>query len=108
MNRFHEEKEIRIFNKYRFLVKSLYFCVFILCAFQIIVSNSLTTSGDKISTYTKETEKLRFENKILEEEIARTNSLYVLTNIASKNGFVKSINTQVISPVIPVAQGRLN
>jgi len=107
MNRFKKEKEIRIFNKYRFLVRALYFCVFILCAFQIIVSNSLTTSGDKIARYSTVTEQLRFENKILEEEIAKTNSLSILTDLASQNGFVKSTNTQVLSPVIPIANNFL-
>jgi hypothetical protein len=108
MNRFKKEKETRIFNKYKFLIRALYFCVFILCALQIIVSNSLTTSGDKIARYSEATEKLRFENKILEEEIAKTNSLNILTNLASQNGFVKSTNTQVLTPALPVAQGRLN
>lgn len=108
MNRLEKEKEKRIFNKYKFLVRALYFCVFILCAFQIIVSNSLTTSGDKIARYSSETEKLRFENKQLEEEIAKINSIYIITDLASKDGFVKTANIQVLSPVIPVAQGRLN
>lgn len=108
MKRFHKEKEIKIFNKYKFIVVSLYFLVFILCALQIIVSNSLTSSGEKISKINNETEKLRFENKLLEEDIAKINSIYVLTALAKEKGFVKSTTTMVLSPMIPIAQNRIN
>lgn len=108
MNKFIKEKEKQEFSKFRVLVRVMYFCVFILSAFQIIISNSLTTSGDKIAKFQKDSEKLRYENKLLEEEIAKTNSLYALTQLASQNGFIKSSSVQIFSPVIPVAQGRLN
>lgn len=104
MKRYHKDKEIKIFSKIKFVVKSLYFLVFILCALQIIVSNSLTASGEKISKLNNETEKLKFENKILEENIAKLNSIYTLTSLAKENGFVKSTTTMVLSPMIPIAR----
>lgn len=103
MKRFHKNKEISKFNKFRLLIKTLYFLVFILCALQIVVSNSLTTSGEKISKLYQETEKLRLENKILEENKAKLNSIFVLTALAEEKGFVKSTTTMVLSPMIPVA-----
>lgn len=108
MSRFQKAKEIKIFNKFKLIVRALYFLVFILCALQIIVSNSLTSSGEKISSINNETEKLRFENKLLEEDIAKLNSIYMLTSLAKENGFVKSTTTMVLSPMVPIAQNRIN
>lgn len=108
MKRYHKDKEIKIFKKIKFVVKSLYFLVFILCALQILVSNSLTSSGEKISKINNESEKLRYENKLLEEDIAKINSIYVLTSKAKEIGFVKSTTTMVISPMVPIAQNRIN
>lgn len=107
MKRFHKDKEIKIFNKFKLIVRALYSLVFILCALQIIVSNSLTSSGEKISEINKEAEKLRFENKLLEEDIAKLNSIYTLTFLAKEKGFVKSTTTMITSP-IPIAQNRIN
>lgn len=108
MRRLKREKENLYFDKFRFLIRVLYLFVFVLVALQIIVSNSLISEGDKISKINKETEKLRFDNKTLEEAISKTNSLAVLTSLTKENGFVKANSVIVLSPTIPVAQGRIN
>lgn len=62
---------------------------FLLTIVQIVLSNNLATSGEKLQTLNEKIEKIELENKKLNSEIAQKVSLSDLSLEAEKIGFVR-------------------
>lgn len=72
------------------------FCLFILTLVQIWVSNTIVSYGEKFENLSTLKQTLNMENQILENEIAKNNSLINLSTKSSELGFRKVTSIQYI------------
>ena len=78
--------------------------VLLLLVVQVLVSNRLSTTGERITKIDEEIEKIEEENDSLEKEIASSSSLLILRERASLLGFQKTALTFNLFEKLPVAK----
>jgi len=69
----------------------------------LIVSNHLSTAGEKIKALQAEIEELNAENAVLELEIAKESSVSGVVQKAKKLGFISSPQVFYLKGEIPMA-----
>jgi|GEM_PF-4225892 len=78
--------------------------VLILTLVQVIVSNTLSTTGVKLGDMQDQISALHRENMILEEKVLKASSLSHISSQAKDMGFLFDKSTVVISDHIPLAK----
>lgn len=104
MKKFQEEKENRIKLFRKIIVKCLFVFVFIILSIQIIVSNIISASGDKIQLLEQRYNSLQAQNEILKKQITQVTSLNNLQFTAEKMGFIKNESVVYLVPELNVAK----
>lgn len=77
--------------------------IFALLLVQVIVSNTLSTTGEVISKVDREISDLKDQNNDMREKIASYSALTTIESKAKELGLSKRIAPQYISPELPVA-----
>lgn len=71
---------------------------------QVVVANSISTTGIELSNIQHEISELRKDNAILHEQMLTASSLTNIASRASELGFEESKTTLVISAPLPLAR----
>jgi hypothetical protein len=77
--------------------------VLILLIIQVVVSNRIAISGNKITQMEQEINNLNQENSFMNEKIASASSLAVIREKSVNLGFTKNITPFYVSTNLPVA-----
>ncbi len=81
----------------RKLTVIVFFCVITLVLGNLLVTNILATSGERLRSLSQRKEKLTEQNASLKMELLRLSSLRVLETRAANLGLTKSIQTLSVS-----------
>lgn len=104
MKKIQEEKEYRI-NKIRSIcLKTLFVVVFISFCIQVIISNMVSASGDKIQLLEQRLQTLQTQNENINTRIVQLTSLSYLQHQAEKEGYIQSNSVVYLTPIINVAK----
>ncbi|MBI3384657.1 hypothetical protein HY030_00505 [Candidatus Gottesmanbacteria bacterium] len=90
MKKWQEEKETNQNQKKHFVLKIIFVVVAFLLGLQIVVSNTISTSGEKLQILEQRYVVLSSQNEFLKKQIARVSSLGSIQREAEELGFGKS------------------
>ncbi len=85
------------------LIKIAVILIVILTIVQVIVSNSLSTTGVRLGKMQDEIARLKNQNQVLKEKLLSESSLTALSVEATKLGYIPSKSQVVISQTLPIA-----
>ncbi|OGY26262.1 MAG: hypothetical protein A2Z11_00455 [Candidatus Woykebacteria bacterium RBG_16_43_9] len=88
---------------YKSLVTFLIIAVLSVSFARVIFANILATSGQQLAAANQKVSILNEENQDLENRISTLKSLTRVEKTATKKGFVKTKNVEVLSPAGPIA-----
>lgn len=94
IKQFDSEQQQKKFSK-RFTYP-LMFLIVVLVIVEIWVNNALITYGDKLQNMLSLEKTLKMENQILQNEVARSTSLYNVATESARLGFSRSEKVQYI------------
>lgn len=90
MKKWQEEKETSSNYKKHFVLKIVFIFVAFLLGLQIVVSNAISTSGDKLQMLEQRYVVLSSQNEYLKKQIALVSSLGSIQKEAEALGFGKN------------------
>lgn len=103
MKKFQEER-IKLSSKKRVnILRSLFFLVFVLLGIQIILSNAISSSGDKLQLLEQKHQQLLSQNELLSKQISYLTSLNTLENRARFLGYVNNTSSIYLQNTVNVA-----
>lgn len=85
----------------------IYFIVLMLAVLQIIISNSLSNYGKKISKLSEQTQEMNLANERIKKKIASSSALTTLTVKAKELGFIQKADVIYLDELYSVAQNSL-
>lgn len=94
IKKFEPEQQKERFPKKYIIVVS--FSLFVLVVIEIWANNTSAAYGDKLDSLSRISKSLEMENKILENDIAKSSSLISIASKSAKLGFFKSQSIQYI------------
>jgi cell division protein FtsL len=103
MKKFNEQKELDQRNKRKAFIISLFVLIFVMFGLQVVISNLISTSGDKIQLMEQRYQSLMVQNEDLKKQIAQNTSLANLQKLAEEMGFKKNDSVVYLTPVVNVA-----
>lgn len=90
-------------EKYKLVIKSLIFVIFILVGLRIVVSNTISTSGVELGKINEETGILNLVNASLSEKFFAEASLTTIASEAASLGFTNHKENFVLTNPLPIA-----
>lgn len=103
MRKYQEEKNKYKNRKREFLLKVLFLLVFALLGTQIILSNAISSSGDKLLLLDQKHQQLLSQNEQISKQISYLTSLTTLENRARYLGFLKNGSVIYLQNTVNVA-----
>lgn len=80
--------------------------IIFLILIQVVVSNSLSTTGLNLSSIDKGIEAYKKENILLKEKLLSLSSLTNIASEAARIGFVDDKSSIFVSSVVPIAKAQ--
>ena len=93
-------------KRVRIIILSMSTVILVLVVAQVVVSNSLSTTGEDLGAMQSQIATLKRENTILSERILTLSSLDHVASLAATDGFVISGTPIVVSAPLPLALNR--
>lgn len=90
-------------KKSLFFLQALIFFVVLLSILQVVVSNSLSTTGVTLGKLEDEINIYKRENQLLKEKLLSTSSLFYIASEAATLGFVEGKSQVFLSSPLPLA-----
>ena len=99
----NETKKKKPKSVYKLIFSFLIVSVISLFFARVVLSNILATSGQRLAAANQKIEQLKEENRRLENDISSLNSLEKIDTFAKDLGFIKTTQTQILVPQVPIA-----
>lgn len=96
MNELHEKKKLTIQIRYIFIA-------ILLAVLQVILLNNDSTSGEQLTSFTREVDRLANENSRLRQEIASASALIAVSAQAQLYGYTEQKEIVSLTSPLPVA-----
>ena len=96
MRKYQEEKNKYKNRKREILLRILFLLVFVLLGTQIILSNAISSSGDRLLMLDQKHQQLLSQNEQISKQISYLTSLTTLENRAKYLGFMNIIPSLII------------
>ncbi len=103
VKKWQEEKETNNKERKHFILKTIFVLVAFLLGVQIIVSNTISASGEKLQMLEQRYVVLSSQNEFLKKQIARVSSLGNIQKEAEALGFGKSDSVIYLQNAVNVA-----
>lgn len=91
-------------KKHKILLYALFAIVFFLGVTQLVVSNSMSTSGTFLGKVNDELSRFETENLLLSEKILNFSSFLNISQKADKLGFEPKKTAYSVTSVLPIAK----
>lgn len=88
----------------RLIILFIFVSIFGLAIGQVVVANSISTTGIELAKITTEIKEYKKQNAILKEKVLSAGSLTKIASTAGELGFVPASKTIDISSQLPLAK----
>ena len=102
MRKYQEEKNKYKNRKREILLRILFLLVFVLLGTQIILSNAISSSGDRLLMLDQKHQQLLSQNEQISKQISYLTSLTTLENRAKYLGFMKNVSVIYLQNTVNV------